>query len=390
MNYRLVVLKLLPSELENYRQALALSNAEEALRALARALLVGQSQREAIAFRLRLRHKPSPVLGFFGDFDEAQFRRLTAQGDALRHGCRTLHYVGLERARQDCARLAQRLTEKLGRETLDACRFVAVPRGGMVVLGLLAYALGLRREQLELDERHPGPWVVVDDCCLSGSRCAEAIERYSGRPLVFAHLYSHPDLRSEVEKEEAVLACAAAWDLSDFGPALLGERYAPWRTAWHRRLEGRRFWVGVPEALAFAWSEPDRSVYVSPACPMEKAWKVVPAELCMGTRWSEEHQPGAPTFSEQEGGVGPIRVGDNALYLERDEEFLLGDLASGDCLELAGSAPRIWTHLLAQGSVEAAARALASESDVSQDRALRDTQELWRQLAGRGLLVRDG
>ena len=393
MSYRLVVLKLLPCELENYREALALPNAEVALRALARSLLAGLSQRETIPFRLRLRHAPSPVLGFFGDFDEAQFRQLTVQGEALRHGCRTLRYVGLERARQDCARLAQRLVEKLGRETLDSCRFVAVPRGGMVVLGLLSYALGLRREQLELDDRHPGPWVVVDDCCLSGSRCAEAIERYAGRPLVFAHLYSHPELRSEVEKESAVLACEAAWDLGDFGSALLGERYEEWRTRWQGRLAGRRFWVGVPEALAFSWSEPDRSVYVSPASPMEKAWKVVPPDLCMDTRWMAEGQPeGQPeelAFSEQEPGVGPIRPGDNALFLERDEGLLVGDLASGDCFALTGSAPRIWAHLLDLGSVEAAARALANESDVTPERALHDTRELWQQLAERGLLVRD-
>ncbi len=387
MNYRLVVLKLHPFELENYRAAIGSATPETAFRALAQALCAGLSGQGKIPFRVRLRLAPTPVLGFFGEIDEERIRLLKAQSEALRHACRTLHYVGLERARQDCLRLAQRLVERIGSETLATCKFVAVPRGGLVVLGMLSYALGLQREQLEPGESVDTALVVVDDCCLSGVRCAEAVERYSESQLIFAHLYSHPELRSEVEKEDSVLACVAAHELHDFGPTLLGDRFAQWRRDWCSRLEGRRFWVGVPEALGFFWSEPDRSVYVSETHPMERAWKVVPPDLCIDNRWMDAQ---APALSEQPRGVGPIRPSDKVLFVERGETLVVGDLESGDCLELGGSAPRIWTHLVDLGTVEAAARAVAKDCDVTLERALHDTEELWRQLAERGLLVRDG
>jgi hypothetical protein len=386
MKCRLVVLRLLPPELEHYRVALDLPTAKAALLALGRALLAGLSSGGPASFQVRVRATPTPVLGLFGEFDSDQVAMLRVQGEALRHACRTLRYVGQAQAQLDCARLGQRLVAQFGRRELAALQFAVVPRGGLFVLATLAYVLGLDRRQCEPDDHSDAPLVVVDDCCLTGARCAEAIERWPGRRLIFAHLYSHPELRAAVAAEPAVEACVAAHDLTDLGPELLGERYEAWRQQWRQQLEGRRFWLGVPEALAFHWSEPDRSVHLSAARPMERAWKVVPPELCLETRCGIG--PGHELeVSAQPAGAGPIEVSDTALYLRREDTLLLGDLESGECLELGGSAPVLWEGLLESGTVEGGARAMAAAYDISWEVALQDAEELSRRLVERGFLV---
>jgi hypothetical protein len=119
---------------------------------------------------------------------------------------------------------------------------------------------------------------------------------------------------------------------------------------------------------------------------MERAWKVVPPELCLETRCSM--RPGHELeVSEPPAGAGPIQVSETALFLRRKDTLLLGDLESGSCLELGGSAPVLWEGLLESGTVEGGARALVAAYDVSMEAALQDAEELWRRLEARGFLV---
>jgi hypothetical protein len=163
---------------------------ETRLRTLADALSVSPLWAEMPRATLVVRPAPDPLLGVAGYFDGADRVRLGALRWQLERVLPRLRYVSYARAQEDCERLAARLVERFGRDELRDFRFVAIPRGGFVVLGMLAYILGLRGSQLEPPHPPDAPLVVVDDCALSGVRFGQFLERVDCSRVVFAHLYS--------------------------------------------------------------------------------------------------------------------------------------------------------------------------------------------------------
>ena len=118
-------------------------------------------------------------------------------------------------------RLAARLVSRFGQGELSRFRYTAIPGGGLIVLGMLAYVLDVERRAL-LGQEGELPLVIVDDCSLSGNRFGQFLQRVDAGQVIFAHLYSHPELRAAIERQEPrVLACLSAHDLRDLG----GERY---------------------------------------------------------------------------------------------------------------------------------------------------------------------
>ena len=126
------------------------------------------------------------------------------------------------------------------------------------------------------------PLVVVDDCALSGARFRQFIDKSENQRVIFAPLYSHPDLRTAIESRESrVLTCVSAQDLKDYGPEELKDEYPAWQERWHHRLEGSRYWVGQVDHVCFAWNEPDRVIWNPVTQQVETGWRVVPPELCL-------------------------------------------------------------------------------------------------------------
>src|SRR5215203_3670477 len=166
--------------------------------ALARALSTSPAWKEMPEVALIVRPEPQPVLGVVGRLDAAAEARLEALGPQLAEGLASLRYVSYAQAEEDCERLAARLVKRLGREGVRRSCFTGIPRGGFIVLGMLAYALDLERAQLEPPDSPDRPLVVVDDCAFSGVRFGQFLARCESRRVVFAHLYSHPDLRTEI------------------------------------------------------------------------------------------------------------------------------------------------------------------------------------------------
>ncbi len=194
-----------------------------------------------------------------------------------------LRYVDYRQAEQDCEILAAKILERWSRSELEGASFAAIPRGGLIVLGMLSYALGLKTAQLR---EGPGPLFLVDDCALTGARFASRLKTTDHREVVFVHLYSHPDLRRAIEeKEERVVACVAARDLTDMAPESFPdpERLAEWRRKWRERL-GERYWYGQPEPVCFAWNEPDRPFWNEATGEVEDGWRLLPPHLCLKTR----------------------------------------------------------------------------------------------------------
>jgi hypothetical protein len=112
------------------------------------------------------------------------------------------------------ARLASLLRERAESGAGTPFTYAAIPRGGLFVLGTLAYLLDLPPERIapSVDRSDsPGPLVLVDDCALSGARIARELDRLlgsdrsadPGRRVIVAHLCSHPELRRAVEAVSA-------------------------------------------------------------------------------------------------------------------------------------------------------------------------------------------
>ncbi|MEJ2503067.1 MAG: hypothetical protein P8177_07065, partial [Gemmatimonadota bacterium] len=160
---------------------------------------------------LVVRTEPPAALAVLGRFSPAEEVLVDALPGQLQTELRRFRYVPWGEVEEDCVRLARRLVDTLGREELARRRFVAIPRGGHVVLGLLAYALGLERDQLAWPTEPSDRVVVVDDAAYSGHRFGQFLQARPGPPVVFAHLYSHPHLRdSLVAAEDRVTAVVAA------------------------------------------------------------------------------------------------------------------------------------------------------------------------------------
>ena len=263
-----------------------------------------------------------------------------------------------EHVERDVETLAARLAGSAGRDALREARFVAIPRGGHIVLGLLAYALGLERGQLRSEPGDRRPLVVVDDCALTGHRLGKFLESDPADGVVFAHLYSHPALRAAVlRREPRVVLCVAAEDLScPDGKETQGLEAPEW-------LAKPRYWAGPTEVLAFPWGEPDRPIRNPLSGQVEPGWRLVPPELCAA------HRPGAAAspviVQTQQPGPGPCRLAPNAVAGEIDGLVVVGNLLTGRCTALEGVAAEMWRAVVTLGDPEAAAVALAQSYSAS-------------------------
>lgn len=312
---------------------------------------------------------PSSLLARFRGVDDA---------------CGRLRYVDYAAAERAAAVLASQLRQLLGDRVLECSRFAAIPRGGHITLGLLQYCLPPLKFG---DAESAAPLIVVDDCCLTGAGFRDFLLERPEADVVFAHLYSPPGVRAALMQAEPRLrACVAAEDLHDAGPAELGNDYPEWQQRWLERLPGARCWVGLPEHVAFAWTEPDRLDWDPVRGEPVPGWPVLSPELCLRHR---QHSNPVPT-TLLPAGTGRLRPAPGVIWAPRPDGLLLGDLDTGSGVRLAGSAALIWEALAHSGEEDAAVRAVLDGYNVEPARALQDVSALCRDLSARGFLVDGG
>lgn len=321
---------------------------------------------------------PDPHIAILGSFDASVAARIEALPDHLDHVLPSLRYVDYRDVERDVEHLAAKLRQRLG--ALEDHRFRAIPRGGLIVLGMLAYALDLDASQLS-DADDDRPLVLVDDVALTGARLRRFLVESGSKPFAFAHLYSHPDLRAAIETAESTLAVAAA-DLVDRAPERLGGRYEAWRAAWRARSD-EDYWVGLVDQLCFPWAEPDISWWNDVGKRVEPGWRLLPPELVLKTRHGAAHTADVQIM---ERGTGHVRPTERALAADLGDEVVLVDVVGHGNLALSGSWAAMWRALVATGDLAAAADSVAEEYDAGSEQVLEDLHRLVDLLRGQELL----
>lgn len=366
-----------------------LDKSEVGLQNLARALSTSPLWREMPRTVLVVRSGFRPLIGAIGYFDPAGKARLEALQWQLEHVLPHLKYVSYAQAEMDCARLAGQLLERFGGDELQDFRFVAVPRGGNIVLGMLAYALGLRQSQLEPPYPPERPLMVVDDCAISGLRFRHFLERWENRRIVFAQLYSPVELRKAIENEESRdVTCLSAHDLHDRAPERLGHEYAAWQERWFGRMKHRCYWVGQPDQVCFAWNEPDIGVWNLVTEQEESGWRFVPPEFCLKNRLATGMEP-IPVQVQPEG-RGPLKPPAHVLFGDLEGQVVVGELKAQESFVLESVGADMWRAIVEYESLDEASRALLRSYDVDRGVLKADLHNFAEDLLSQGLLEKDG
>jgi hypothetical protein len=342
--------------------------------ALARRGTLGDRERAAFV----IREEPEPALVLVGLFYMREAAQVRALQRDLLEALTRFRYVSYRQAEEDCERLTARLVDTLGRDALARCSFVGIPRGGLLVLGMLSYALGLRPDQLYAAPEPGRLRVVVDDCALTGYRFGRFMSDLDGPTggaergdVVFAHLYSSESVRDRIEREvPRVLACCAARDLEE----RRGGADMPWR--------GRRYGRGPAAPLAFAWSEPSRVVRDEGGA-LIPGWRLVPPAYCL----SERSAPALPIQRQPTPPDGAaLYPAPQVVYARLGSEVVVADLSTGEGFALEGTAAVLWRAIAAKGTLEGAVSALREAYAADELRLRHDARTFADQLVAAGLL----
>jgi hypothetical protein len=358
---------------------------KDQLLVLAQALSISPIWSEIGEATLVVRQAPDAALGVLGDFDAAAIARLEFLSRWLREALSSLRYVSYAQVEEDCDRLAAKLLEQFGRDQLRHYRFLAIPRGGFIVLGILSYLLELEQEQLEIPESPDTPIVVVDDCALTGSRFSRFLANHPKRKVIFAHLYSHPDLRTAIEsREPQVIGCVSAQNLQDQAPETLGDGYIAWKEQVLARMESDRYWIGQPENICFPWNEPDHNFWNPVTEEVESGWCIVPPHLCLKNRSRLRTHPIAVQVQPE--GKAPLKPSARVIFADVGEQVIVGNQETGASFSLTGVAADLWRAIVQQGSLQGAIATLLQHYEVEAAALQADAQKFVNDLLHCGLL----
>jgi hypothetical protein len=204
--------------------------------------------------------------------------------------------------------------------------------------------------------------------------------------VVFAHLYSHPDLRQAIRvRERRVHACVSAHDLRDHAPDqyTTAAEHVAWRQRWEERLGDERYWYGRPDLVCFAWSEPDHPFWNPVTGRVEDGWRFLSPDRCLKNR----ARLGLAPRTE---GTPEWRVPDEVACGCFDNVWWLCRIGTGEVYRLDGVAADIWRALAATGCSDAAAEDLVRQYEIGVEQARGEVAAFGQELTTRGLLEKAG
>ncbi len=296
---------------------------------------------------------------------------------------RQLTYVDYRQAEADCEVLAAQLLAVYGDEGVRELVFVAIPRGGLIVLGMLSYWLNLSPSQMATDAATvPGPLCVVDDCSLTGLRLQEMLTRTANSHVIFAHLYSPPGLRHGIlDREPRVRCCLAARDLAEIaGAHPVAPPGAGGAHLWEPLPLTRAYWSGSAAPIAFAWSEPLIHIRDPFSGRVESGWRFAPPHRCTKNR-IDLGAPVRPAVSRRWQAPEDLVVGqfDGVLWLIRTQ--------TGETHSLQALKADAWRGLAAYGDTVMTLDFLASRHPLSRSELASELTNSLQWFEAEGLLV---
>jgi len=328
---------------------------------------------------LLVRQSP-PLIAVLGNFDEVSEARLEALSFQVHFSLRTFRYVNYSKAEEDCKILASRILERFGEEGLKKCHFTAIPRGGYFILGLLAYILCLHPSQMESPIPKNATLIVVDDCAISGARFRDYLKKCENERILFAPLYSHPDLRGSITKREhRVVACVSAHDLADYSDEIEGGKEA-YNERWNIRFGDDRYWIGLPEYICFAWNEPDRPFWNHVSGKIECGWTILPHEYCL------KNGPPRIQIYIQPDAQGPIKPTDHVIFMMDGDSVFIGNLDSKESYHLDGVGADIWWGIIECGNRQGVMKRIQEKYEINEESLREDVDAFLRDLIGMGIL----
>jgi hypothetical protein len=328
---------------------------------------------------LRVRLSPPEIL-VSGNFDPAAISRLKVLALQTKHALSTLKYVRYTDLEDDCRFLASALEERVGRDYLRKCCFTCMPRGGLVILGILSYVLGLERWQLETPLSRDVPLVVIDDCALSGKRFFEFLRKNPGDTIIFAPLYSTPGLRSAIEaREEKVSICISARDIgSCVHPSEEGRR--AFEEIFTSDPSTSDYWKGFTEYLCFAWNEPDCVFFNAVTHKTEGKWTVFPQEVCL------KNGPVRIPVTILRDVRREFQVSGDIVTIDDDTGVTIENLLTNNRYRTQGTAAEMWKALLECGTQEALLEHFYTEYDIDRPTLRKDIHDFVQDLHSQGIL----
>jgi hypothetical protein len=383
---RLYSIKVDAASLQHYCFSLWNNEQPQNFASLAYVIANNPFWQKTTATMLVVRSYPLPVLGVIGSFTHAEEVWLSQLGKGLNSLLARVHYVTYAAAEESCAILAEKLVARFGRQELKSFQFVAIPRGGMIVLGMLSYLISATHDQLQFPPSNNAPLIVVDDCAYTGARFGQFLKNRQSEQVVFAHLYSHPDLRSAIRKNEpSVIDCISSHDLSDYGEETLGDQYESWRESWLGWLSDMsRYWLGHVDYVCFPWGEPDHSSWNLALGVGEKQCYIIPPEFCLKNKTRIADMP-LPVQIQPEG-VGPLAPSGRTIFGVLPDFVLIGDFESQQSFILRDVAADIWQGVVAHGNVDAVVLTLLEKYDIDPSTLRHDVNDFVENLLYRGLL----
>ena len=322
-----------------------------------------------------------------GDLDPAAVARVDELFDQVNEATETVRYVSYHQAVIDVQALAERLEQRFSRAALDEAIFRPVPRGGLIVLGMLSLVMGLRHEQLgSPPDDHERLVVLVDDCALSGHRIHQTLQATRDQRVALAFLYAPIELCRNIEsREDRVQGCVAARRLRDIGPELFGTGYGAWVDHWAGRVGENRYWIGRPEAVSFAWKDPDRSFINRATRQREAAWRVMPCNL---TPPPDRSGDNSLQMQIQPAAKGPLQPVDEVFFASINGTVVLAHIDHMAAIELSTVAGDFWCAIIESTSVSEAVDRLHESYDTDRARLETDFGQFVDELLARGLLER--
>lgn len=348
---------------------------------------------------------PEPMLAVFGHFSSYELARWRDLASLIKEGVRYHRHVDYAEAEAAAQRLADELVSRYGRDALSSFQFTAIPRGGVIVLGILSYLLDLRPDQIVISSSLPSNCevlVVVDDCSLSGFRFQDFLKKVPVDRVVFCSLCAVPEMcRLMVLREPKVEACFNAIDLLDLGVSRFGDSYPRWRDEQRALMGDSGYWVGIPQPISFAWSEPQTLYWNSERGHFDAGWNLVPPHLCLKrrvqakklqARMSSRGEQGAISFNDSS--QGRLQAENRVLWVSAGAAVSIARMpekpGAVPCFRLDGAAAEMWESLMRHGCVDRVFEALVGDYEVDAQVFRHDLDGFVDSLMDNGLLAWGG